>query len=96
MLNVIPLEDIDGSTLLLLVEDVGEFKAVVKQAKACLHIKSPLITRKLESSKKVSSHFGNKIGRTLNICFCQNITFRTNTVWTLLKVLKKAAVSLVR
>jgi len=32
MLNVIPLEDIDGSTLLLLVEDVGEFKAVVKQA----------------------------------------------------------------
>lgn len=59
MLNVIPLEDIDGSTLLLLVEDVGKFKAVVKQAKACLHIKS-LITRKLESSKKVSSHFGNK------------------------------------
>ena len=72
MLNVIPLEeDIDGSTLLLLVEDVGEFKAVVKQAKARLHIKSLVIRRKLESSKKVSSHFGNEIRRTLNICFCQ-------------------------
>ena len=49
----IPANDIDGETLLLLVQDVGEFSSIIPKAVSRLKIKSALRNYKEECVSKV-------------------------------------------
>ena len=52
----IPANDIDGETLLLLVQDVGEFSSIIPKAVSQLKIKSALGNYKGECVSKVGCH----------------------------------------